>query len=112
MNIVEALKLSNKVRRESWNSFIHFDNIDTRGLLSVNKEDLIAYDWEPIIEKKTVTKKFYQAVLCLPGEKESNYYIVERLFESPEKAESYAKDHDFKLVRFLSENPIEVEVEE
>lgn len=100
MNIVEALKLSKHLEIDG-NQY-YFD----RDVYGLDTNLLLADNWKPVLPEK----KFYQAVLCLPGEKESNYYIVERLFESPEKAESYAKDHDFKLVRFLSENPIEVEV--
>lgn len=108
MNIVEALKLSKKIiNRDNGNTIFFGDNLDKNFIFSYT--DLTTENWQPIIEKKTVTKKFYQAIFMFRDKK---YFILDYLFENPENAEKYAEENELKLIRFLVENPIEVEVEE
>lgn len=112
MNIVEALKLSNKVRRAAW--ILGSSMTVEKGIASYDfsLESLLSDDWEPVLpEKKTVKKKLYQALFY--NKNIEKYFIPDSLFESPEKAEKCAVTYlGIKLVRFLVENPIEVEVEE
>ena len=60
MKLGEALKKSPMVRRMSWlpeDETINVHNIPN-GIVLLT-EDLLAKDWEPVIEKKKVKKKFY-----------------------------------------------------
>lgn len=112
MNIVEALKLSNKVRRAAW--IVGSSMTVEKGIASYDfsLESLLSDDWEPILpKKKTIKKKFYQAVFSLKDNDIYKYFILENIFESPEAAEKYAQLGNLILVRFLVENPIEIEVE-
>lgn len=109
MNIVEALKLSNKIKGTfgaNTRTVYFCDHISAPFFTHV---EITSNNWEPVFEKKTVTKKFYQAVLW--STQTHHYYISNLIFETPEKAEEHCKINDFTLVRFLVENPIEVEVE-
>lgn len=112
MNIVEALKLSNSVINQKLRRTIDIlNNKDTRHI-NLTTEEMFSNDWVPIIEKKTVKKKFYQAIIH--NEINNIYSIPVTVFETPEQAEKYAStcSSTVKLIRFLVENPIEVEVEE
>lgn len=111
MNIVEALKLSNKIKCtfDSKERIVSFYDYFSTPVFSYT--EITSDNWEPVLpEKKTVKKKFYQAVFYAQITK--RFFISENIFESPEAAETHARDCYLILVRFLVENPIEVEVEE
>lgn len=119
MKLHEALSKSNKVRRSCWYRGLYFDYELGEFIFDGIKDERMrmhsyefqADDWEPIFEKKTVKKKLYQALFY--NKNNEKYFIPDSLFESPEQAKKYAVTYlGIKLVRFLVENLIEVEVED
>lgn len=110
MTLIEAATSSPErlVRRKSLDKNKIFRS---SGLELIYVNDAIADDWEPIIEKKKKTVVMYQAVF---GEiVRGRMYISERLFFGEEDAEEYCKSFiNSKLIKLLTDRPIEVEVTE
>lgn len=111
MNIVEALKFSNSVINQKLRRSIDItNNKDTRHI-NLTTEEIFSNDWTPIVEiheKIKVKKKFYQILI---SNNDVKYFLLERVFETLEQAKEYCEYHQCKLIRFLVENPIEIEVE-
>lgn len=110
MTLIEAASSSpdRRIRRMNWGKDKDFQ---FSGNALLYCDDAIADDWEPILpDKKTVKKKLYQILVSIPGPNK-RYFISDNVFETKEKAESFCIKYDYKLVRFLVENPIEIEVE-
>lgn len=110
MNIGEAFKISKEIKIKGPEGDFYLD-LSTGDYYQIPIAYLSLTNWEPVLpEKKTVKKKFYQVVFYEPGSR--RYFISESLFEAPHHTEQYARNNRYELVRFLVENPIEVEVEE
>lgn len=112
MNIAEASKISKEIKVKGPEGDFYLD-LSTGDYCHIPIAYLSLNNWEPVLpEKKTVKKKLYQAIIH--NEINNIYSIPVTVFETPEQAEKYASNcsSTVKLIRFLSENPIEVEIEE
>ena len=73
---------------------------------SFTVEELLATDWEPIIEKKKKTVVTYQAVF--ERALRSGYFVHDVLFDS----EVSAKTYDSRFIKLLTDRPIDIEVDD
>jgi hypothetical protein len=101
MTILEALKISNKIKYVKNGYILHFIN-GGHEIVSLNPEILMG-DWEPVIEKKTKTVVMYQ-VLC--RDISGYFYIPETLY----RTDSEIKNGLPEFIKLLTDRPIEVEV--
>lgn len=106
MNIIEASKLSDKIRRKSWASPDVVDLSDRRFIIV--SADAVADDWEPVIEVKKETVLMYQAMVRSTI-MEGRYMVSDFLFTDEDDAKSICGEDFIKL---LNDRPFEVEVDE
>ena len=79
MNIVEALKLSNKVKINGPRGSFFIDS-SIGDYIHIPMEYLSLIGWEPVLPKlKTVKKKFYQILVSVEANK---YFILDKVFET------------------------------
>lgn len=103
MTILEALKISNKIKRSYWASYIIFKehNIFTErnDPYIMSASNIIATDWEPVIEKK----KLYQALF---KRKDGLYYESAAFYLDESSAKSELIYDEF--IKLLPHTEIEV----
>lgn len=113
-DIVEAFGLRGEVTR-SGDLYIYVSFPEGRGaqfLLDGREEN---WHTEPSLKlisrpSKKVKKVFYQAVVSSGIQR--NYFLSDGLFQNSKDAENYLEPVGFIFIRLLTENPIEIEVEE
>jgi hypothetical protein len=103
MTILEALQKSNKIKRSHWISYIIFKEhsifTENNDPYIVPASNIVATDWEPVIEKK----KLYNVLCHYPGA--CGYHKSSLYFENEEQAKKYFKD---KFIKLLPHTEIEV----